>query len=137
MEEEIKNKIYNIDLIVEDIKKFPQTYKTMLSECYNNGTYQLILRRKLNKLYKRGKICRTNIPGTRFGESIFYCLPKTYNILVEANRMIGSEVFIFFDFIKLSKYYIKINKYWKLDKNKWILKEEEKTIFQGSVLKWI
>ena len=48
MSDEIREKMWNIDAVVDDIKKFPQTYDTMLGEERKNGTLQFILRRKLN-----------------------------------------------------------------------------------------
>jgi hypothetical protein len=131
----VKEKIWDISLVVNDIKKFPQTYETILKEEVNNGTCQTILRRKLNKLIKQGIICKTSIPGTRFGKAIIYILPKEYSILVEAGRL-GSNVYVFFDYEQISEYYIKVNKYWILKKTEWIEKEE-KVFFEGNVLKWL
>ena len=138
--EDIKAKLWNIDLVVEDIKKFPQTYKTILKELSSDGTSQTILRRKLNRLIKSGIICKTTIPGTRFGKCIFYVIPKDYFILVEGTRK-GSEVYIFFNYEKLSKFYIRLVKYWILrydgDTSKWIEYDDEKILFQGHTLKFI
>lgn len=134
-QEEIYNKLYNIELVVEEIKKFPQTYNTILGECYKIGTCQTILRRKINNLLKLGIICKTSIPGTRFGKIIFYTIPKEYNILIESDR-IGSNVYCFFKYEKLSKYYIKIKPYWYLSHGIWI-KDDEKVVFEGRVLKWV
>lgn len=133
--EPIKNKVWNIDVVVEEIKNFPQTYDTILQHENSNGTLQTILRRKLNRLCMAGIICKTNIPGTRFGKAIFYCIPKEYHILVEAGR-IGSEVYCFFKYEKISKFYIKLSEYWALRGGLWI-KETDKTVFQGNVLKWL
>lgn len=135
MNENTQEKIWNISLVVEDIRKFPQTYKTILKGLVNNGTYQTILRRKLNSLCKNGDVCKTNIPGTRFGKAIFYTFPKDYFILVEGTRT-GSEVYCFFDFKKLSRYYIRVKKIWQLKDNCWY-KYKNKTFFEGNVLKFI
>jgi len=138
--EEVKKKLWNIELVVEDIKKFPQTYKTILKELYSDGTSQTILRRKLNKLIKNGIICKTTIPGTRFGKSIFYVVPKDYFILVEGTRT-GSEVYVFFNYEKLSTFYIRLVNYWVLKYNGnislWEEYDDEKVLFQGHTLKFI
>lgn len=133
-----KEKIWNIELVVEDIKCFPQTYKTILKELVNDGTAQLILRRKLNKLHKNGTICKTNIPGTRFGKSIFYAFEKKYYIVIEAGRL-GSKVYIFFKYKRLGtkKLYIKIKNFWILHKGEWLEKNEEIVLFEGNILKFI
>jgi len=135
MNEEIYNKVYNIDLVVEDIKKFPQTYNTILQDIKKDGTCQTILRRKLNVLCRDGTVCKTSIPGTRFGKVIFYHIPKDYHILVEAGRA-GSNVYCFFKFKKESKFYLRIKPYWELESGLW-MKKDEKVLFEGNVLKWI
>ena len=134
---EIRKKLWNIDLLVEDIKKFPQTYKTILKELCDDGTCQTILRRKLNKLFKDGTVCKTSIPGTRFGEVIIYTMPKDYNILVESSRLEGSKVYCFFKYEKLSRYYIKVEECWVLKGKKWKKLRKDKTFFEGNTLRWI
>jgi len=133
--EEIKKKIYNIELVIQDINKVPQTYKTILGPCEKDGTCQFILRRKINNLIKQGRIYKTNIPGTRFGKAIFYIEPKHYNILVEAGRL-GSDVYYFFSHKKISKFYIQLGIYYKLENGIWV-EHNNKTIFEGNVLKFI
>ena len=91
-----QDKLWNIELLVDEIKSFPQTYKTILGKNPKN-THQTILRRKINKLCKRGEICKAAIPGTRFGKAILYTLPKTYHILVMGNRTGNSIVYVFFE----------------------------------------
>jgi len=134
--EELENKLQNIELIIEDIKKSPQTYNTILKDSVKNGTYQCILRRKLNNLVNQGVICKTSIPGTRFGKAIFYTIPKNYYILVESGRA-GSEVYFFTSFKKINKFYIEIKNYYMLEDGVWFLKKTKKNIFQGKVLKFI
>jgi len=133
---DVQEKIWNIQLVIDDISKFPQTYDSILKELRTSGTCQTILRRKLNKLCKQGLVFKTNIPGTRFGKVIFYCLPKQYNILIESGRA-GSHVFCFFEFNFVSKNYLKIKDCWELVDGLWCKNKEEKIFFQGDVLKWI
>jgi len=135
MTNEIREKLYNIDLIISEIKAFPQTYDTILGEACTDGTCQTILRRKINVLCKDGEINKTTIPGTRFGKVIFYFLPKKYNILFEGGRT-GTKVYIFFEYEEAGRYYIKIKPYWELENKQWI-KKKEKIIFEGNVLKWL
>jgi hypothetical protein len=94
-----------------------------------------MLRRKLNNMVKLGLVQKTSIPGTRFGKAIYYCNDKKYNILVEGGRM-GSDVYCFFDYKKLSNFYLKIDDYWFLDGGVWV-PMKEKIIFEGNVLKFI
>jgi hypothetical protein len=134
----IQQKIWNIYDVVDEIKETPQTYKTILQHEHKNGTYQVILRRKLNKLIKQGVVCKTNIPGTRFGKCIYYIVPKEYNIVVEGTRT-GSEVYYFFKYEPFGSKnsYIKLKEYWQLVDGEWKKCEEEKDLFEGHILKWV
>jgi len=136
MSEHIKEKLWNIGLVVEDIKKFPQTYNTILGELKKDGTCQTILRRKLNSLCKSGKIFKTSIPGTRFGKAIYYYIPKNYHILVEGGRM-GSKVYVFFNFERISKFYIQVNDYSTLRDGIWEEGKKPNIIFDGNILMWL
>ena len=132
----VKEKLSDIYLLVEEIKKFPQTYKTILKEHCKDSTLQLILRRKTSNLCKCGTLLKSSIPGTRYGEVILYVFPKKYNVLVEAGR-IKNNVYCFFEFKKLSRYYVELNEYWLLNKTEWEKKNKKIVIFEGNVLKWI
>ncbi len=136
VEKEIQNKIYNIHLLVDDIKKFPQTYSTILQCKIKNSTLGTILRRKLNKLVKEGFICKTTIPGTRFGKAIFYHDEKDYYILCDSDRVYGSKTYCFFSYQKRGKFYIKVEHYWELIDDCWIPKKNIE-FFEGNILKFI
>lgn len=130
-----KDRVYNIDLAVADICRFPQTYETLLQEHMDNSTAVVIMRRKLSALCKDGTICKTTIPGTRFGKAIFYSRDKKYYILVESDRL-QNKVYCFFEYEKLNKLTIKLNDYWVLKKDEWRQKRD-KEIFEGNVLKFL
>ena len=132
----IAEKIYNIDLVVEDIKIQPQTYNTILKEEVYNSTFQFSLRRKINKLCQQGTIFKTTIPGTRFGQALLYVEPRSYKMIVEATR-VGVSVYYFFEYEKVSKFYIKLKHFWELDGVNWVEKNEEKVLFEGKILKFI
>jgi hypothetical protein len=134
--EDVEKKLWNIGLIIEEIEKFPQTYETILKEHRHNGTYQTILRRKLNNLCRDGHICKTSIPGTRFGKAVYYVIPKNYYFLVEGTRT-GTTAYAFFEFEKRGKSYMVVENCWRLAKTEWIKCEEKKVFFDGDVLKFI
>ena len=135
--DDVKKYVYDSNLLVEEIKKFPHTYKTLLtSSCYKDGTLQFIARRKLNILHKDGIIHKTTIPGTRFGVVLFYVIKKPYQIIIEETRM-GVTINCFFNYKKLSKFYIEVEKYYILDECEWTEKNEKKVFFIGNLLKWI
>lgn len=130
-----REKIWNIELVVNDIKKIPQTYNTILGDLFKDGTCQFMLRRKMNKLCKEGVIFKTVIPCTRFGKNIFYVRDKNYFILVESSRL-GSDVYYFFDYKQISKFYIEVSDCYLLTNNVW-KPIGKKIFFEGNVLKWI
>jgi len=132
----VADMIYDIDLVVEEVKKVPQTYNTILKDEVYNATFQFTLRRKINNLCKRGTIFKTTIPGTRFGQVLLYIEPRTYKIIVESGRT-GVNVYYFFEFERMSKFYIKLKHYWLLDGVNWKEKIEDKVLFEGSILKFI
>ena len=134
--EDVEKRLWNVSLIIKDAEEFPQTYETILKECKHNGTYQTILRRKLNNLCRNGMICKTSIPGTRFGKAIYYVIPKKYYFLVEGTRT-GVGVYTFFEYKKESRYYMSVENCWKLAGMNWIKCEEKKIFFEGDVLKFI
>ena len=134
---EVEKKVYDKYLLVEEIKEFPHTYKTLLTEnCCTNGTLQVILRRKLNILHKEGYVCKVIIPGTRFGEVLFYHPNKKYIILIEGDRS-GVNIYCFFKYNKPKKLYLTMEEYWELDGCGWDNVKKEKTIFLGNCLKMI
>lgn len=136
VDKEVKHKISNIYLIVEDIKKFPQTYSTILRQPISNCTEGTILRRKLNRLLKEGFIQRTTIPGTRFGKAIFYHDEKDYYLLFVADRIEGSKSYCFFSFEKDGRYYMNVKDYWELTNDVWIPGHNIR-FFEGNVLKFM
>ena len=84
-------------------------------------------------LCKKGIVCKTTIPGTRFGQVILYTIPKKYFVIVEAGRL-KNKVYCFFKFDKVSNYYIRLNEYWILNNFNWRQNNKEKIVFEGNVL---
>jgi len=135
MKEDVEHKLWNIHLIVDEIEAFPQTYDTILKEFRKNGTFQIILRRKLNNLCRNGMVCKMAIPGTRFGKALYFSLHKKYYFLVEANRT-GTTVYAFYDYKQESKFYMSVDECWKLDNIEWRM-VGRKVFFDGDVLKFL
>jgi hypothetical protein len=127
--------VYDIGLVVDDIRRSPQTYDTILGSLKSNTTCQRLVRKKLSRLCSGGVVCKLSIPGTRFGKVLFYCLPKDYFILVESDRL-SSNVFYFFNYEKAGSYNIKTGECWKLDGCKWE-NVGGKNFFNGNVLKFL
>lgn len=130
-----REKVYNVDLIIEDLKIHPHTYGTILTdEEVFNATMQFLLRKKVNRLCKEGRIFKTTIPGTRYGQVILYIEPREYKILVESSRM-GVNVYYFYKFDKPNKMYMRVEKCWILMGTFWKEVNEEKIFFEGHILK--
>jgi hypothetical protein len=130
-----RSDLWDISNIVEQLKDFPQTYKSMLGEMYNDTTCQVLLRRKLNILVNEGEIFKTAIPGTRFGIALFYTCPKSYYILVEAER-IGVNIFCFQKYSKEGRFWLIVHKAWQLKNNMWV-ECGFKKFFEGHILLFI
>jgi hypothetical protein len=131
-----REELWDINNVVKKINLFPQTYSTILDNLVNEGSCQVILRRKLNNLVKEGIIFKATIPGTRWGKSIMYVRDKKYFILVESGRM-GTNVFCFFDYEKKGRFWIIVKKCWKLDGCQWRLLSNQKNFFEGKILLFI
>ena len=123
-------------MVVEDIKKFPQTYETIFGGKVTNCSNAIVMKRKLSNLVSEGHICKTSIPGTRFGRVIFYAIPKPYSILITAGRM-GSKVFCFFKHKKQGTFHLVVEECWELNEGMWDKLAEPKVFFEGDVLKWV
>jgi hypothetical protein len=138
-EQQIRELIYDYNALVECIKNFPQTYKTILGKkFFSNSTFQFVLRTKLNKLIKEGLVCKATIPGTRFGQIIYYAPGKCYNIVIESSRTGKNAIYCFSSCQKNGRYYLRLKKYWLLDEYEW--KEsngKEYVVFLGNCLQMI
>jgi hypothetical protein len=134
-DQQIKDKVYDIEIALEQIRLFPQTYDTILQHLRKNSTLQRILRRKIGCLCKEGRILQSTIPNTRFGQCIFYGQDKSCLIIFEADRF-RSKTYCVFDSTK-EGFDIKSSKWWELDKGEWIEHKEEKLFFAGKILKVI
>jgi len=130
-----REKIYNPELIIPELEDCPHTYDTILGE-NKNPTTNIVLRRKIGRLCKFNQICKTRIPGTRFGQVIFYTMNKKYKILVK-NERIGISVYYFNEFKRINKFYIRVECYHILDGCCWKKVDLPKIFFANDVLKFI
>lgn len=131
----IAAKVYDISLIIADLKLAPQTYETILKNELKNGTLLTILRRKLSVLVKHGIIRKTVIPATRYSRIIYYCLNKPYTILFESSRM-GCNVFYFDKYTRVNKFEITTELCYQLSHSSWV-EVYGKRFFEGNVLMMI
>ena len=131
----VEDKVYNPEFIVEELVNHPHTYETILKDC-STPTLNVILRRKLSKLCKENIICKTIIPGTRFGKVILYLLNKKYRILVK-NERIGISVYYFFDFKRINNFYIKVEDGYELKGFDWVKLPTSKIFSYNDILKFI
>lgn len=132
---DVEEKIYNIHILVKELKNCPHTYETILGEKCTNNTCTTILKRKLSNLCKMGIVNKISVPGTRFGKSLFIGNPKKYYIIVESTRL-GSLIYYFNKYKKVNVFRIKIDNYYQLNNSNWI-KKEKKIIDNDSVLLFI
>lgn len=142
-DEEVSNKLRNIELVLNDIRMCPQTYKTILGDSHWYGlTSNKILRRKMNNLLTEGKVFKTVIPGTRFGEVLFYTAEeRNYYIMIIKTPNKGLLVLpyttVTFRQYKDAGDKIILSEYLELKATEWIEHEEEKIVQKVDITKWI
>ena len=103
--------------MIDEISQVPQTYETILKGEKGNGTLQFMLRKKLNRAYKEGEICKTEIPCTRCGKIIYYSFNRSYHIFFVGTRF-GADTYYCYDYIT-SGVVIQAGKGWKLKGDTW------------------
>lgn len=113
----IRNIVYDDDNIVSTVKTAPQTYNTILQEFKENGTMRHVLRRRISRLVKQGRVWKVLIPGTRFGVSLFLTPEHDYNIIVKP-KDVGVNVYYFFEYHE-DDVFIELSFYWSLNDDSW------------------
>lgn len=121
-------------MTVEEIKKLPQTYETILGVSGVNNTLKRILKRKLNCLHRSGVVSKTIIPKSRFGKVIYYTQDKKYQIIFENTRT-GINTYCFVKY-KRNKSTLDLLDCYYLDKTRWE-KIGAKTIIIDKIIKWV
>lgn len=128
-------RLWDLTWVIEDLAIRPHTYETIIEGEQKNDTCFLLLRKKLNRLFEKGKIGKSAIPGTRWGKMIFYHIPKNYYILVNSTRS-GVDVFYFDKFKKISTNHIHVEHGYKLNGWKWNEFYNE-VFYEGKILMFI
>lgn len=128
-EEEIRKIVHCDEKIREVIEQSPQTYNTILQHMKDNGTLNVVLRKRMQRLIKQNKVYKLTVPGTRFGLALF-CTPESdYKILVH-RIMSNTKVYYMYDFKETDKHVI-LENFWKLSGenwNKWYFSDSIKKI---------
>ena len=114
--------------ILSIISQSPQSYNSILQHMKDNGTLQVILRRRIKRLLKEHSIWKMRVPGTRFG-LVLFCTPEhKYKILISQGL---TRVRIFYMFnIKDTDSNIILKDYWELLGPNWSV-----WVFSDNVLK--
>jgi hypothetical protein len=84
---EVQRRLWNFSEIISEIEAFPQTYKTILKEHYQNSTLQSIFKRKMRSYIASGRIMKCLIPQTRFSLVVFFSYPKRYYFVFAGDRL--------------------------------------------------
>jgi len=113
----IRTIVCNDDNIVKQIENAPQTYNSILGKLKNNGTMQMILRRRIKRLLNECAISKLRVPGTRFGLALF-CIPDhDYKILV-LHTLAKVRIF-YMHKINEDNSHVLLNNYWELEGPNW------------------
>lgn len=114
---DVRSVVYNDDNIVSVIKETPHSYYTILGDYRDNGSVQLVLRRRVSRLIKQSRIWRIRVPGTRFGLVLLLHPDRDYYI-VTTNSSLGVNVYYCYDYSE-DDFYLYIGEYWVLKGPKW------------------
>lgn len=116
-DEIIRTIVYNDFKIVDAIKQAPQTYNSILQHLKDNGTMQVVLRRRIRRLLKEHDVWKMRVPGTRCGLALF-CTPEhSYKILV-FQGMMSVRVFYMYDYKQTDQHMI-LENFWELKGPNW------------------
>lgn len=133
-EDSIRNIIYNDYNIEEYIKKEPQTCNSILNNYRNDGTFQVVLRRRISRLVKQNKVWRLLIPGTR-GRRVIFKHPESKYIIIVLQGMFNINVHYFFDFYEDDEKII-LKDFWDLSGEDWHFWQnipQEKKIYKNKL----
>lgn len=131
----VRERLYDESFLLSKLSVFPHTYKTLLRGFVGDGTAQVVLRRKINRLCREGKVCKCLVPSGRFGKALLYVFPKDYHVLVVPSRVRGADVVVFREYRQMSKFWIEVRKCWVLREPSW-KGWGSKKFFLGSVIRW-
>ncbi len=141
-EEFIRDIVSDDDKIVNVVKQAPQGYNSILQHMKDNGTLQVILRRRVKRLCKEQRLWKMRVPGTRFGLVLFCTPERTYKILISQGL---TKVRIFYMFgVEDNGHHIVLKDYWELKGPNWsrwefsddILKIPKYTLRDGGFRLW-
>ena len=141
-EDKVKEIIYDDNNIVRAIEQRPHSYYTILGEHLGNGTFQVILRRRIRRLIKQNIVWKIRVPGTRFG-LVLLLHPKRDYIIVTKNSSLGVNVYYCYN-INESDSHVFLNDYYELEGlrwSNWVHKTEELKLLksdnrEGGVIVW-
>jgi hypothetical protein len=133
---EVETLLGDFRLVVQKVKEFPQTKRTLLGEYVSDLSIDRSFTRKVSSAIEMGHMYKTTNFGSRFSKTVYYGLPKSYSILILSTR-IGSTMYYFYDYEVLNEDKIKLTTYWELVKDGWNKVTEPTVIHSGQVLRWI
>lgn len=113
----IREVVYNDENIVNVVRESPQTYNSILKEYKDNGTMQVVLRRRLSRLVKNNSVWKLRVPGTRFG-LVIYCTPEHDYKIIVVESLVGVKVYYLYDFKDYDSYIV-VDNYWELVGKGW------------------
>jgi hypothetical protein len=116
-DDKIKEIVYDDNKIVETISKCPQSYNSILGHLKDNGTLQVILRRRIRRLLKQEQVWKMRVPGTRFG-LVLFCTPEHDYKILTLQGLTRVRIFYMYKFIDNNDN-IMLNNYWELKGQNW------------------
>lgn len=130
-----KKLIENSFLLKQELNEKPHTYDTILKDDCNNITQITKLQKKLNKLFKEGKVGKTYVRSVKRGKVIYYGFAKKYNLIVTHNRF-GTKLYYCQDYTRINQYKTLLIDCKELIKVNWVSVGDVK-ITNDNIRKWL
>jgi len=116
-EQSIRRVVYDDNNIVDYVKNSPQTYNSILQDFKDNGTMQVVLRRRISRLLKQNRLWKMRVPGTRFG-LVLFCTPEHDYKMLTFDGLGKTRIFYMYNFEEDNKNFI-LENYWELKGPNW------------------
>lgn len=129
-----KELLSNPFLLCQELNERPHTYDTLLREDSRDITQITKLQKKLNKLFRQGKVRKTSVGGVSRGKVIYYGIKKNYDLIIAFNRT-GTKIFYCDYYQEINQYAIKLMNCKMLNVARWINIDDRK-IIRDNIKKW-
>lgn len=121
-------------LLCQQLNERPHTYDTILKQDCRDITQITKLQKRLNKLFKSGKVMKTYVGSVMRGKVIYYGSEKDYDLIITFGRT-GTKVYYCEYFKEINQHAIEMINAKQLIDTKWVDVDDTK-IIRDNIKKW-